>query len=379
MILHTTRTVIKQSVPDQGQKGLDNLRNVSHIWVELGALRVGLQSTEAPLEAATSYGRVLSDPEKDTKYIPKIIHQTYSSESVPKVYANCIRSCLQLNPDWRYMFWSDQDARTFIRDKYPAYLSMFDTYNNKLMKADAMRYFVLDYYGGMYMDMDVKCLRPIKEYLADKRMVLVPEPHVQSMLLYKKFSIVTNAIMASEPSHPFLSYVIDQLQRFQVKTHVKNVIYVTGPNMLQAVLESYRDEYPCLVRRCNVFVADPMDLMPTGDSRWHFNNIKRFLRNCTQKTTFASYDEFKTCTWANLSNYQGILTDRAYTDHLWKHLGYRFRFSGQKVPIEEIVGKGKKIERYMPLRKNLSVRTRQTVANFFYFYLIYTCSITCWS
>jgi hypothetical protein len=304
-----------------------------------------LHVRDAHLEVAPSYGPVLSDPEKDPKYIPKIIHQTYSSESVPRVYANCVRSCLQLNPDWRYMFWSDQDARNFIRDNYPTYLGMFDKYSNKLMKADAMRYFVLDYYGGIYMDMDMKCLRPIKELLADKRMVLVPESHVQSLLLYKKFSIVTNAIMASEPSHPFLSYVIDQLQRFQVKTSVNNVIYVTGPNMLQAVLESYRDEYPCLLSRCKVFVADPMDLMPTVD-RFNFHKIQRFLRDCTQKTSFASYEEFKTCRWATLGNYRGILTNRAYTNHLWKHLGYR-RFFGKKVPIEEIVGKGKTIERYM--------------------------------
>ncbi|XP_064630304.1 uncharacterized protein LOC135489082 [Lineus longissimus] len=308
---------------------------------------------DALLEPLPTFEPAMNGSGKVPLFIPKIIHQTYSSEAaVPRVYADCIRSCLRANPDWRYMFWSDKDARNFIRDKYPTYLGLFDKYDNKLLKADAMRYFVLDFYGGLYMDMDMQCLRPIKTFLAEKRLVLVPEPHVQSFLLHKNFSIVTNAIMASEPSHPFLRYVIDHLQHFQRHTSINNAIYVTGPNMLQKVLEDYQSRIPCLESRCKVFVADPTEMMPTVDPYW-LRLMKKFTKDCMTKTNFVTFVEFKTCIWVQLKNYNPLLTNKSYTNHVWKHIGYKgpiSRFFGRKVSIKDIVGTGREIERYVSER-----------------------------
>ena len=55
-----------------------------------------------------------------------------------------------------YMFWSDHDSRELIRTDFPWFLHTFDAYKHPIQRADAIRYFVLYKYGGVYCDMDVR-------------------------------------------------------------------------------------------------------------------------------------------------------------------------------------------------------------------------------
>ena len=40
--------------------------------------------------------------ESRTPIIPKIIHQTYKNESIPEVWKDAQRSCIELHPDYEY-------------------------------------------------------------------------------------------------------------------------------------------------------------------------------------------------------------------------------------------------------------------------------------
>ena len=42
--------------------------------------------------------------EQRPQIIPKIIHQTYKNESIPEVWKDAQRSCINLNPDYKYIF-----------------------------------------------------------------------------------------------------------------------------------------------------------------------------------------------------------------------------------------------------------------------------------
>jgi inositol phosphorylceramide mannosyltransferase catalytic subunit len=54
--------------------------------------------------------------------------------------------------------WTDKSAREFIASEYPWFLETFDGYQFPIQRADAIRYFVLAYYGGIYIDLDDVCL-----------------------------------------------------------------------------------------------------------------------------------------------------------------------------------------------------------------------------
>ena len=44
---------------------------------------------------------------------------------------------------------------------YPEYLAMYDSYRFGIQRADAMRLFFLHKFGGIYIDMDIECLRSL--------------------------------------------------------------------------------------------------------------------------------------------------------------------------------------------------------------------------
>ncbi len=69
---------------------------------------------------------------------------------------------------------------------------------------DAMRYFILNSYGGVYMDMDVECFRPTDSFLRGYDLVLNVE--------LGEGLTVTNAVMASAPNVTFWPRVFAKMQ-----------------------------------------------------------------------------------------------------------------------------------------------------------------------
>ncbi len=47
--------------------------------------------------------------------------------------------------------WTDDKSRDFIATEYPWFLDNFDSYPFPIQRADAIRYFVLAHFGGIYI------------------------------------------------------------------------------------------------------------------------------------------------------------------------------------------------------------------------------------
>src|ERR1700675_3934864 len=103
----------------------------------------------------------------------------------------------------QYMLWTDASSREFIANTYPWFLDTFDGYPYPIQRADAIRYFVLHYYGGIYLDLDIGCLRPLDPLL------------VFPVILPKTIPVgVSNDLIFSEKGHPFLAQAIHNLVTF---------------------------------------------------------------------------------------------------------------------------------------------------------------------
>ena len=174
--------------------------------------------------------------------VPHIVHQTWKDREVQSVFEPRIASWIKKNPDWEYRFWTDADNRELIATKYPGSLAMFDGYHSNIQRADAIRYFILYEYGGMYADLDFEALRPLGQLLessemADVGVILGQEPYAHSRVLYDQPRMLCNAIMISCPRHPFWAAVINEL-------HVRydagiQTVRATGPRMLTDVVEAW--------------------------------------------------------------------------------------------------------------------------------------------
>lgn len=173
----------------------------------------------------------------DNKYrIPHIIHQTYKNESVPASTAEYILSFSRLNPNWTYFFWTDETARMFIKKKFSFFLPVWDSYKHYMHKADAIRYFVLYEYGGVYVDIDFECLRPLDSVTMKYSAIFPVEPFEQSAFRLDLSYLINNAIIFSKPKHPFLKRLIHRLEYYSRRMYI---IEVAGPQFVTNEFNSY--------------------------------------------------------------------------------------------------------------------------------------------
>ncbi|PVH71538.1 glycosyltransferase family 32 protein [Cadophora sp. DSE1049] len=199
--------------------------------------------------------------ENRTQLIPKIIHQTYINESIPERWQAGQQSCIDLHEDYEYILWTDAKSRDFIATEYPWALANFDSYNFPIQRADAIRYFILAHYGGIYIDLDDGCNRrldPLLSYPAWARRTLPTG--------------ISNDAMGSVPQHPFFLHVIESLASYNRNWFMPyiTVMYSTGPLFLSVLWVEYMRE----TRPASEHVRILMPEEYKGFS-WSFFNISK--------------------------------------------------------------------------------------------------------
>ncbi|KAL8908227.1 MAG: hypothetical protein Q9207_000948 [Kuettlingeria erythrocarpa] len=167
------------------------------------------------------------------RYIPKIIHQTYINESVPEHWREAQRSCIDLHEDYEYKMWTDAKSRELIATEYPWFLNTFDNYSQPIQRADAIRYFVLAHFGGIYIDLDdlfQGCNRRLDPLLSYPAWVRRTAP-----------TGISNDAMGSTPQHPFFLTVIESLRAYDKNWRLPyiTVMYSTGPLFLSVIWKKY--------------------------------------------------------------------------------------------------------------------------------------------
>lgn len=78
---------------------------------------------------------------------------------------------------------------------------------NPGLRADALRYEILNKYGGIYVDTDMALVKPIHELLNSMNSDFF------ICISYSEAFEVNNAIVGSAPGHPFLQKAIDKLNK----------------------------------------------------------------------------------------------------------------------------------------------------------------------
>jgi mannosyltransferase OCH1-like enzyme len=127
--------------------------------------------------------------------IPKIIHQTaYSNkEEWHPIWKICQQSTLKHFKDFEYKFWDDDSLDNFVKETYPKIYEEYKNFSCHIFQLDCVRYLLLHYYGGIYIDMDVYCYDNFYDELKEDIFL------VESI----GDELVQNSLMASVPNHPF--------------------------------------------------------------------------------------------------------------------------------------------------------------------------------
>ena len=170
--------------------------------------------------------------------IPKIIHQTWKTKKVPSKWLPFVEKVKRLNPDWEYRLWSDEDNDAFVQKEYPEFYPFFKAFDKNIMRADVIRYLIMDKIGGVYLDLDYEMLEPFD--FGDQVLVL---PKNRSLAFGDNRDALGNCVFASSPDHVYWKDVIKDLSDNPPKVNDYNeVIGATGPQLLTRIF--YDGSYP---------------------------------------------------------------------------------------------------------------------------------------
>ena len=166
--------------------------------------------------------------------IPKIIHQTWKTETIPERWKDAVDSCKKIHKGYRYILWTHQTMRKFVRKFYPDFYPTYRDYTYDIQRCDAFRYLVLYKYGGIYLDLDLVCKKKLNDLLHYDLVFI----HSNSEKRYFR-----NSFYMTIPKHPFIKFCIDALPKhiydsyyFGKHWHIMNS---TGPIFLTNRIMEY--------------------------------------------------------------------------------------------------------------------------------------------
>ena len=118
--------------------------------------------------------------------------------------------------------WSDTDNRQLVAFYYPEYLDWYDGLSLPIQRADAARIFYIHRYGGVYLDLDFVCLRPLSRALgrhaANTFFVARQRENTSA-----SFDEIANAFIAAPPFHPFADLLLHRMR--QVDTTARDDLW----------------------------------------------------------------------------------------------------------------------------------------------------------
>lgn len=150
--------------------------------------------------------------------MPKKIHQIWwqGEEKIPKKFKKWQLSWKKFHPNWEYNLWSNENMYEFVYLHEPEIFGYYSKWPLDASRGDAFRYIVLKHLGGVYVDMDIECLKPI-DYWVDN----------SSLLLSKTYTF-NNAIFGGCSEHPLFIELCKGL-KVKMDKGVKEFFEKSGP------------------------------------------------------------------------------------------------------------------------------------------------------
>jgi mannosyltransferase OCH1-like enzyme len=169
--------------------------------------------------------------------IPKIIHQIWMGSPVPQDLQDLAETWRRLHPDWEYRLWTDAEiARIEFGTK-----DLFEKATCYAQKSDILRAELVLRHGGVYVDFDYHCFKPIDafahgyDFFGTTRNILVA--HLGWSEVWPSPIVVCNSLFGARPGHPILFAFLERVRehwhdeqrfRFQESELPRMSVWVMG-------------------------------------------------------------------------------------------------------------------------------------------------------
>lgn len=235
--------------------------------------------------------------------IPRLIHQVWSDKviPIPEVFENFADTWKTNNSEWEYKLWGQADMDNFIALFYPELLPKYESFPYDIQRWDAIRYLILDKLGGVYVDIDSECLKPIDELIGEHECCFSLEPKEHCMSLSKDIYF-NNAFIGVIPKHPFIQKVINRvfsscetqeelfLKYDNMDQKLFDVLTTTGPLMLTDVYTHYEN-------KSEIYLIPPKYASPFSKSDTQDLLENRNLEQLNEKLQDAYLVHYFTSIW----------------------------------------------------------------------------------
>ncbi len=174
---------------------------------------------------------MFTEKKQGKSVIPKIIHQIWvGPKDPPAIFKDSQESLKKYHPDWEYKLWTDEDipALKLYNQKY------YDLSTNFGAKADILRYELLYRYGGIYLDVDFICLKPLD--------VLLQYDLWAAIMPVGNRGGVGNSTIGCVPGHPIMEDAILTLgESYNTYKKTKYIVEMVGPRHFQRSFMKFAD------------------------------------------------------------------------------------------------------------------------------------------
>ena len=214
--------------------------------------------------------------------------------------------------------------------RYPQHLAQYDSYELGVLRADFIRYCILETYGGIYADFDVENLQNMDDVLDQHQVIFGEEPYEHTILLFPFLSfLITNCLMMSVPNHPLWAVVFE---RMVARYDKRDACSATGPFMLSDAYERFNAT--AQIAQYPIYIAPPIVFFPGWDTT--NENVELI---CTGKTD-KPLSEKQVIVCKDLVAKQFVVPPRgkeSYSAHRWIHTYYGTVDRDWTQPITELV------------------------------------------
>ena len=216
--------------------------NLGHALLELGRLEEAEANLQESLAHKPAFATIaLNDKGKGktdhpVAMIDKNIYQTFYTKELAVPVLDIIEQLRAANPEYRYQFFDDDDARAFINDNFDDDIRRaYGLLQIGAARADLWRYLVLYKHGGVYVDIDASINVPLKTLLRPEDTALFTREGN-----YGSFAQWT--LMISK-QHPILEKTIEAVVDNVFHSKETSGDRLTGPIVMSRIIEEH---YKCL-------------------------------------------------------------------------------------------------------------------------------------
>jgi mannosyltransferase OCH1-like enzyme len=139
----------------------------------------------------------------------------------------------QHHPGWEHRLWTEANMPRLRNQRLYDAAERIAPRNVGQLRADVARYEILLEHGGVYVDCDMECLRPLDPLLT---------PGMSCFAGWETPGRwVNNAVLGASPAHPFLGELVERLARNVVAHCDARPNVMSGPQYLTPIYRRHAD------------------------------------------------------------------------------------------------------------------------------------------